>query len=106
MPHLQTEVERFIRAQAQLEAKGRKREQENVEPPSGKAKQAKTSAPAPTEPGMFVLSPDGLQRCVIKEFKGQTYVDIRTYWKVRRRFYALLATVDELHVSQVANRAA
>lgn len=77
---IMTEVERFIRAQAQLEAKGRKREQENVEPLSGKAKQVKTSAPAPTEPGMFVLSPDGLQRCVIKEFKGQTYVDIRAYW--------------------------
>lgn len=79
---VQAEVERFITEQAQHEAKSRKREQENCEPQSGKQKQARTSTPASTQPGVFVLSPDGLQRCVVKEFKGQKYVDVRMYWKV------------------------
>jgi hypothetical protein len=80
--NLQAEVERFITARAQEEATGRKREQENCEPQAGKLKKARTSAPASTEPGVFVLSQDGLQRCVVKEFKGQKYVDVRMYWKV------------------------
>lgn len=82
---LQTEVERFITSQAQDEAKGRKREQENCEPqPRKSSKQARTSMPTSTEPGVFILRPDGLQRCVVKEFKGQKYVDVRMYWKVCR----------------------
>ena len=39
--------------------------------------------PTSTDPAVFVLRSDGLQRCVVKEFKGQKYVDVRTYWKVR-----------------------
>lgn len=37
----------------------------------------------------FVLSDDGLIRCSIKEFKGRTYVDIRTHYKVRG-LYAII----------------
>lgn len=79
---LQAEIENFIVKSARLgTGQGSKRGRENCDPDASAKKNAKVECDE--KASSFSLSENGLTRCGIKEFKGNTYVDIRTHYKVR-----------------------
>jgi hypothetical protein len=80
---VQVAIEKFIVNQAQEAARGRKREQD-FDPGSRKVAKTTASKATASQANEFPLTEDGIQRAMVKEFKGKTYVDLRNYWKVRK----------------------
>ena len=81
---LQAEIEKFVVMSANNNVgQAGKRDRENCDPDSVKTKTAKIEQGSDVD-NDIVLSENGQTRCLVKAFKGTTYVDIRSYYKVCR----------------------